>query len=216
MTPLMPDLRTIAEAEQPVIPVDLRVTWVEDIKGRSALRVQPLKPEFEVDDDWVVVLEDIEFGNGTIEFDALGQSEPPQSNFLGVAFRYVDETTHDAVYLRPFNFRASDPERRSHAVQYISHPDHHWFDLREQHPLRYEQPITPAPDGDEWFHVRVEVERPRIRVFINGAPVPSLDVEELSDRASGGLGIWVGPGQGGHFANFVITAVAATMQPEGT
>ena len=141
-TPLMPDLRAIAKAERSEIPADLGVTWVGEIKGQAALRVQPLKPEFVVDDDWVVVLSGIEFGNGTIEFDALGQSEPPQSNFLGVAFRYVDETTHDAVYLRPFNFRASDPERRSHAVQYISHPDHHWFDLRELHPLGYEQPVT--------------------------------------------------------------------------
>ncbi len=59
-----------------------------------------------MDDDWVVVLPGIEFTDGVIEFDALGQSDPPQSNFLGISFRYVDETTHDAVYFRPFNFRA--------------------------------------------------------------------------------------------------------------
>ena len=145
---ITPDLRAIAEGKGSEIPADINLTWVEDAKGKSALKIQPTKQEFAVEDEWVVVLTDIMFTNGVIEFDALGQSGPPQSNFLGVAFRVVDEQTHDAIYFRPFNFRAADPDRQSHALQYISHPSYRWFNLRQNQPGIYEQPIIPAPDGD--------------------------------------------------------------------
>ena len=152
-----------------------------------------------------MILSDIQFTDGVIEFDALGQSEPPQSNFLGVAFRLVDEATHDVVYFRPFNFRAEDPDRKSHAVQYVSHPLHRWWDLRENTPLKYEQPIEPAPDGDAWFHARIEVNWPWVRAYVNGATTPSLVVEGLGTSQGVGVGLWVGPGRGGYFANLTLT-----------
>ncbi len=201
---ITPDLKAIAEGKGAKIPTDVSLTWVEDAKGKPALQVQPTKQDFSVDDEWVVVLTDITFTNGVIEFDALGQSGPPQSNFLGVAFRVVDEHTHDAVYFRPFNFRADDAERKAHAVQYISHPQYRWMDLRKDTPGRYEQPIIPAPDGDTWFQARIVIERPKVSVYVNAAKEPSLGVEELSDRTDGGIGLWVGPGQGGYFANLKI------------
>ena len=199
-----PDLRAIADGRGATIPADVSLKWVEDVKGKPALKVQPTKKAFSEKDEWVVVLTGIEFPNGVVEFDALGQSGPPQSSFLGVAFRVLDEA-HDAVYFRPFNFRADDAERKAHAVQYISHPRFRWFDLRKDMPGRYEKPIVPAPDGDAWFHARIVVEKPRVLVYVNDAKEPSLVVEELSDRKGGGVGLWVGPGQGGHFADLKIT-----------
>jgi hypothetical protein len=197
-----PDLKEIAEGKGARIPPDLSLKWVEDARGKPALKIQPTKRGL---DDVVIVLTGIEFGDGVIEFDALGQSGPAQSNFLGVAFRVVDEKTHDAVYFRPFNFRADDAERKAHAVQYISHPKYRWSVLRKDKPGQYEKPIVPAPDGDAWFHARIVVERPQVRVYVNEAKEPSLVVEELSDRKGGGIGLWVGPGQGGHIANLKIT-----------
>lgn len=205
---IAPDLKTIAEGKGAKIPADLSIQWVENARGMPALRLQPTKREFFVDDDWVVVLGRIEFTDGVIEFDALGQSDPPQSNFLGISFRYVDETTHDAVYFRPFNFRAADADRKAHAVQYISHPKHHWFDLRKDNTGQYEKPISNAPDGDTWFHARIVVEQKKLSVYVNAASEPSLVVEELSDRVGGGIGLWVGPGQGGCFANLSIVPAA--------
>ena len=116
----------------------------------------------------------------------------------------VDGNTHDAVYFRPFNFRATDPARHNHAVQYVSHPKWPWQVLRSQHPDQYEKAIVPEPDGDEWFHARVVVERPNVTVFVNGAAAPSLAVKELSDRTRGSVGLWVGDGSGGHFANLRV------------
>jgi len=201
---ITPDLKAIAEGKGAKIPADVSLKWVEDAKGKPALKIQPTKQEFAVEDEWIVILTGIAFTDGVIEFDALGQSGPPQSNFVGVAFRVVDERTHDAVYFRPFNFRADDAERKAHAVQYISHPKYRWFDLRKDKPGRYEQPIVPAPDGDSWFQARIVIERPRVSIYVNAAKEPSLVVEELSDRKGGGIGLWVGPGQGGYFANLKI------------
>jgi len=76
--------------------------------------------------------------------------------------------------------------------------------LRKDKPGQYEKPLIPAPDGDSWFHVRIVVEKPKIRVYVNDNTEPSLVVEELSDRKAGGVGLWVGPGQGGHFSNVKI------------
>lgn len=202
---LTPDLKAVAEGKGVKVPEGVSLKWVEDANGKPALRVQPTKKEFDEKDTWVVVLTGIEFTDGVIEFDALGKSGPPQSNFLGVAFRYADAKTSDAVYFRPFNFRADDVARKARAVQYISHPKHQWFDLRKDQPGKYEKPAVPAPDGDDWFHARIVVERPKVSVYVNDAKEPSLVVEELSDRTGGGVGLWVGPGGGGHFANLKIT-----------
>jgi hypothetical protein len=194
-----PDLKALADGKGGTIPEDATLKWVEDAKGKPALQVRSKK------DDTVILLDRIEFTNGVIEFDAVGQSGPPGSNFLGFAFRVVDAKTHDAVYFRPFNFRAEEAERKAHAVQYISHPKYRWQVLRKDKPGRYEKPIVSAPDGDAWFHVRIVVEKPKVSVYVNGGKEPSLVVEELSDRKGGGVGLWVGPGQGGHFANLKIT-----------
>src|SRR5436189_262051 len=68
--------------------------------------------------------------------------------------------------------------------------------------------VVAEPDGDEWFHVRIVVERPKVTVFVNGATEPSLVVNELSDRTRGSIGLWVGEGSGGHFANLRVTKKA--------
>jgi hypothetical protein len=194
-----PDLKALADGKGGAIPADATLKWVENAKGKPALKVQSKK------DDTVILLDRIEFTDGVIEFDALGQSSPIQSNFLGFAFRVLDAKTHDAVYFRPFNFRAEDVERKAHAVQYVSHPKYRWQVLRKEKPGQYEKPILSAPDGDAWFHVRIVVAKPKVSVYVNEGKEPSLVVEELSDRKSGGVGLWVGPGQGGYFANLRVT-----------
>src|SRR5258708_39949322 len=62
--------------------------------------------------DGVAFLPGIELADGTIELDVKGKDVLQQS-FVGVAFHGVDGTTYDAIYFRPFNFKAGDPARRS-------------------------------------------------------------------------------------------------------
>lgn len=176
-----------------------RTASVVDAKGKRAVKLS------EGPGMGIVWLDGYDFANGTIDIDILGRSQPVQGSFVGVAFRVADEETHDAVYFRPFNFRAADPERRSHAVQYVSHPKWPWQILRSEHPGEYEQAIAPQLDGDEWFHARVVVERPKVSVFVNDETKPCLIVKELSNRTHGSLGLWVGEGSGGYFANLRVT-----------
>jgi hypothetical protein len=176
-----------------------RTTSIVDAKGKHALKIG------EDAGMGVVWLDGYDFANGTIEIDMLGRSQPVQGSFLGVAFHVVDAKTHDAVYFRPFNFRAADPARHSHAVQYVSHPLWPWQKLRSERPDQFEKAVAPEPDGDEWFHARIVVQRPNVTVFVNDASAPCLAVQELSDRTHGSIGLWVGEGSGGHFANLRVT-----------
>ena len=146
---------------------------------------------------------DIKFATGTIEFDVRG-TNVFQKSFVGVAFHGSGENTYDAVYFRPFNFQADDPARRAHGVQYIAHPTYTWDKLRAEHPNKYEHEVSPAPNPSEWFHVRIVVEHPKVRVFVNNEEKPCLEVEQLSNRKSGWVGIWVGNGSGGDFTNLKI------------
>ncbi len=138
----------------------------------------------------LVWLAGYEFTDGTIEFDARGQSAPPQSNFLGVAFRVADANTHDVVYFRPFNFRSPNPENKAHAVQYVSHAAWTWSRLRKEKTGQFEKGIEPAPDGDAWFHARIVIAGRTVSVFVNGAREPSLVVKELNARTGGSVGLW--------------------------
>ena len=153
--------------------------------------------------DGVAYLQGIEFTNGTIEFDVKGKDVQQQS-FVGVAFHGVDGTTYDAIYFRPFNFRTEDQARRIRAVQYVSHPTHTWQKLRAEQPCQYEKAVSPVPDPNDWFHVRVVVASPKVSVFVGEAKEPSLTVDQLSDRKKGLVGLWVGNTSGGDFANFKI------------
>lgn len=148
-------------------------------------------------------LPNLNFANGTIEFDVRGKDVQQQS-FVGISFHAVDATTYDAIYFRPFNFRAEDPARRIRAVQYISHPTYTWQKLRAEHPGEYEKAVNPVPDPNGWFRARVVVRSPQVSVFVGDASEPSLVVNQLSDRKRGLLGLWVGNTSAGDFANLKI------------
>lgn len=153
----------------------------------------------------VAWLENSAFRQGTIEVDIRGKNVL-QRSFVGIAFHGSGERNYDAIYFRPFNFRAEDPVRRSHALQYISLPKHDWPTLRKEFPDQYEQPIEVAPDPNGWFHARIVVENDTVRVFVNDNAKPSLVVKKLTDRADGKIGLWVGAGSGGDFANLKIVS----------
>nr|WP_294790505.1 family 16 glycoside hydrolase [uncultured Mucilaginibacter sp.] len=154
-----------------------------------------------------VWLNGVIFKNGIIEMDVKGKNVEQQS-FVGVAFHGLEDTkTFDVVYLRPFNFKADDLVKKSHSVQYASHPDYPWPLLREKFNGKYENAINPAPDPDDWFHIRIEVNYPAVKTFVNGSPTPSLVVTKLNERKSGILGLWVGNNSDGSFANLKITYI---------
>lgn len=149
----------------------------------------------------------IALANGTIEFDVRGKDVAQQS-FVGVAFHGADAKALDAIYFRPFNFRATDPGSRGHAVQYHSLPVYSWDKLRADQPGKYEQAVNPVPDPNGWFHARVVIADPKVSVFVADAKDPCLVVNALNGRTTGMVGLWVGNNSGGDFANLTIIPAA--------
>jgi glyoxylase-like metal-dependent hydrolase (beta-lactamase superfamily II) len=202
--PVTPDLARLADGKS--AQVFNRTPTVATEDGRTVVRLDARAGS------GGVLLEGIQLGEGVIEVDLQGKDVAQQS-FLGVAFHVVDWTALDAVYFRPFNFRATDPERRSHAVQYVSHPAHTWQQLRSERPGRFEQAIDPPPDPNGWFHARIVLAGGRVKVYVNGAGKPSLDVEDLGAAKSGGVALFVGNGSDGAFADLRIAPTAPAGPP---
>jgi hypothetical protein len=155
----------------------------------------------------VAFLPGIEFANGIVELDVRGKDVAQQS-FVGVAFHGLDAAAYDAIYFRPFNFRATDPASRSHAVQYHSLPLYTWQKLRTDQPGKYEQAVNPVPDPNAWFHARIVIASLGASVFVGEGKDPCLMVRLLNGRKKGLIGLWVGNNSGGDFANLTITPVA--------
>ena len=154
--------------------------------------------------DGLMMLQDFQFSEGTIELDIKGKNVPQQS-FVGVAFHVQDEETFDAIYFRPFNFMNADTARRWRAIQYISMPTYPWEKLRVEFPGKYENKVNPVPDPDKWFHVKIVVGKTQVRAYVNDSTTPSLEVTKLTGTQTGKIGLWVGNGSDGSFANLVIT-----------
>jgi len=143
------------------------------------------------------VLKGITFSDGTIEFDVntIGRGAP------GIAFRQQDEDNFELLYLRP------DPACPAfHAcIQYA--PQTHGVLLWDLFP----QYQTRAPLRENgWNHIKMVVSGRRMKVFVNDATSPTLEVGRLEgDAMKGGLRLQ-GPGT---FANMVITPDAVDGLP---
>ncbi len=153
--------------------------------------------------DGLLSINEMVFKNGTINVDIKGIDERGRS-FVGIAFHILNDSTFDAIYFRPFNFKS--PERKGHSVQYISHPNNTWYFLRENFPEKYENPVMPVPDPTDWFHATIVVNYPKVEVFVDNSEEPSLVVEQLSSRKEGKIGFWVGNNSEGWFKNLTIVS----------
>ena len=151
----------------------------------------------------VAWLSGVDFSDGAIEFDVRGE-DVKQHSFVGLAFHGQNDSTFEAIYLRPFQFRVEDTILRKRAIQYISLPDHTWRKLREQSPGTYEGSIVPAPDPNGWVHMRVVVKGMTISTYINDNKEPSLVVTKVTSTQSGMIGFYVADTSGGDFANIVV------------
>jgi hypothetical protein len=57
-----------------------------------------------------------------------------------------------------------------------------------------------------WTPVRIVVNGARARLYVGGAGQPCLLVNDLKmGPAKGAVGLWVGPGTDGYFANLRVT-----------
>lgn len=154
--------------------------------------------------DGFAVVQGLTFDEGTIDLDVRGEDVQQQS-FVGVAYAVQNDSTYEAVYLRPFNFRTPDTARAKRAVQYVSHPAWPWPRLRAESPGKYEQPVRPIPDPTGWVPLRLVITRSQVSVYANGGAEPDLVVTRLGDAKPGPIAFWVGNNSRGDFANLVVT-----------
>lgn len=145
------------------------------------------------------VLKDINFSDGTIEFDVntIGRGAP------GIVFHQQDDGNFELLYLRP---DPNCPAFRA-CIQYA--PQTHGVLLWDFFP-QYENRAPLRENG--WNHIKMVVSGRRMNVFVNDSPSPTLAVGRLEgDAMNGGLRLQ-GPGT---FANMVITPGAVDgLSPE--
>ncbi len=141
---------------------------------------------------------------GSIDFDVRGEDLRNKS-FVGLAFNAKDEEDYESIYFRPYLFQSEATDEKAFMVQYISMPKHDWFDLRSASPGTFEGEIASPPKSEEWFHVKVEIGKEVVQVFVDHEITPSLRINRLKEAIDGRIGFWVGNGSQGDFANLNIS-----------
>ncbi len=160
-----------AQQEQQTIEFSGR-SWAvfgEEVKAETHLGHEAVRLR-----NGALILTDIEFENGTIEFDVASSGH---RSFVGAAFRIAGGTgDYEDFYLRPHQTGRFD------ATQYtpVSHNISAW-QLYPEYNATLEIPT------DEWVHVKLVVSGTRLEAYCGGDPEPTLVVEHLKRGASRGL-----------------------------
>ena len=148
---------------------------------------------------------------GTIEVEVAGSplpdAPPGARGFVGVVFRVQaadGSFGSEGIYLRPTNGRADDQVRRNHSTQYFAYPGYDFARLRREAPAQYESYVDLIPG--EWTTMRIEVQGTTAKLFVGGAPQPTLIVNDLKRGADahGSVGLYVDNGTDGHFRNLRV------------
>ena len=185
-------LADLLKKDQLVIDTSNHATALNDVNYANAVSLKKIA--------W---LKNVLFKEGTIDIDLRGKDVFLQS-FLGIAFHASDSNHYELVYFRPFNFQYPDTARRRWSLQYVYVPDYDWDKLRKEHPLVYENSIIPPPKPNEWFHATIVVKDDSVKVYVNHAAMPSLQIKRLKNYNDGMIGLWDDE-LSGDFANLTIT-----------
>ena len=139
-----------------------------DVAGRRAMWLR---------NNTQVVRSDVEFTDGTIEFDIAPMEK---GNFVAVIFRRASGTNHENIYFRIHRSGLYN------ALQYAPRINgSSTWQLYPQFNSKIDLPRL------QWTRVRVEVTATRLEVFINADPKPALTVERLRGiPAKGSVGFW--------------------------
>jgi hypothetical protein len=144
----------------------------------------------------VALVRDASMENGTLNLDVAASDT---TNFLGVVFRAAAPGFSNVVFLRP---GASGTEE---AVQYgpafnsvgVAWQVYHGDGANA---------VVDVP-RNRWIHVRLELDGPVARLYVDTATAPTLVVPRVVASGGAGLGVWAGAfGRGAHFSNIRYAA----------
>jgi hypothetical protein len=129
--------------------------------------------------------------NGTLDID-LAASDA--TTFLGVVFRAATPRFSNVLFLRP---GASGTEE---AVQYG--PAFNSLGVAWQVYHGDGANAAAVVPRNRWIHLRLELDGPVARLYVDTATAPTLVVPRLVASGGAGLGVWAGPfGRGAYFSN---------------
>jgi hypothetical protein len=151
-------------------------------------------------DSGLAWIDGLALNEGCLAIEVRGSNEFGRS-FVGIAFRGVDQSAYDAVYVRPFVFQSDNPEHVANGLQYMAMPDFPWPVLRARSPGIYETSIGSTPAPDAWVDLVVRFREGRVQVHVNHAPNAQLDLPLLTDTTGTRVGLWVGNNSSGAFRN---------------
>ncbi|MCF0050531.1 DUF1080 domain-containing protein [Dyadobacter sp. LJ53] len=139
----------------------------EDYKGHKAMKISQGSGQ--------VVLKNVVFQNGTIEYDI----EPVLPEFaLSIYFHRKDEKEQEIVYLRAGKM---GNKLANEGIQYTPYFD--GVNMWDMYPEYQTPAMTKA---GEWNHVKLVMNGARMQVFLNNAPRPVLDIPKLEGNETQG------------------------------
>jgi hypothetical protein len=145
-----------------------------EYKSRPSLKILP--------ESGPVVLKNLDFTDGTIEFD----HEPINPRFSSVYFHWQDDKENECFYFR--NGRAGNPTAVD-AVQYAPFLNGvNLWDVMGQYQ-------SPASFGKQsWNHVKLVISGKQMRVYVNSDRKPTLEIPRLEGNATHGTIAFDGEG----------------------
>lgn len=175
---------------QEIIPIDTN-TWqiqarayvLEKYRGADAIYMQA----------GAMALKNVEFLNGTIEFDLFLKEEQA---FPGVYFRYQEESSDaEQFFLRPHLSGKADANQAAPAIQGIT-PFQLYFGPTYSFPYEYKY--------DDWTHVKVVVNGDKAQVFLDYSEKPNLSWNLFLEEKKGKIAFRAGNNNGMHLANIKV------------
>lgn len=151
----------------------------------------------------MAILENFSFRSGTIRLEIKGENNPGKS-FVGIAFNIKNDSTYEAIYFRPFNFKSPEKIRREHGIQYVFEPNYSWKKLRSENTGEFEAEFIDPPSPDDWFSISLTVENDKVIVKDGDSGKLLMQAKRLSTTSSDKLAFWVGNNSKGSFRNLKI------------
>jgi len=147
--------------------------------------------------------------NGTIELDVAAS---PRTFVLGAAFRAAAPTFTNVVFFRPNESGTVEAVQYGPAFNTVGvawQVYHGTAGVTWQPYTGYGANAVADIPREQWVHVRIELDGPAARVFVDTATAPTLVIPRVVASGGQGIGVWVGAfGHGAYFSNVRYTVAA--------
>lgn len=170
--------------------IQARAYVIENYKDQEAIYLQ----------GGAITLKDVEFLNGTIEFDIFLKEDQA---FPGVYFRsQIEEGDAEQFYVRPHQSGNPDANQVCPRVKGIS-PWQLYFGAKYSFPYEYK--------FNDWTHVKILVDGDRAQVFLDHASSPNLSWELFHPAKKGSISFRGGNRSGMHLSNIKVDHQRPTL-----